>query len=196
MSRARGVGEEDRGQRRGKAAGKRKRLVVLVLLSVGLAGGVLLVAVCVGVLIALPRLPDFSSDLSGDKANARWLGHTLPEMQAELGPGRPATEDDAYRLFIKEHDTSRPMDQRVTADGVVASGKGTGVRRWHKWVTRNACLMAGFTPTRDGKEKLTVLAYRGPKDETFIATGGLQPGESDLPIDPGKFEGRRPAGLR
>jgi hypothetical protein len=195
MSRARGLRDEDRGERRGKAAGKRKRPVLLVLLSVGLVGGLLLVAVCAGVLIARPYLPDFTSDLSGDKANARWLGHTLPEMQAELGPGRPATEADAARLFIKEHDPRRPVDERVTADGVVASGKGTGVQRWHKWVTWNACLMAGFTPTLGGKEKLTVLAYRGPKDETFIATGGLQPGEADLPNDPGKFEGRRPAGL-
>jgi hypothetical protein len=87
------------------------------------------------------------------------------------------------------------VDERLTADGVLASGQGTGVRRWHKWVTWSACLMAGFTPTRGGKEKLTVLAYRGPKDETFIATGGLQPGEADLPNDPGKFEGRHPAGL-
>ena len=187
--------DEDRYQRRGQGAGRRTQVVLLVLLFVGLAGGVLLVAVGVGVAIALPHLPDFTSDLSGDKANARWLGHTLPEMQAELGPGRPAMEDDAYRHFIKEHDTRRPMDQRVTADGVVASGKGTGVQRWHKWVTRDACLMAGFTPTHSGKEKLTVLAYRGPKDETFIATGGLQPGESDLPNDPGKFEGRPPGGL-
>ena len=196
MSSARGRRNEDRGERRGKAAGKRKRLVLVVLLSVGLGGVVLVVAVCAGVWFFLPNMPDFTSDLSGDKANARWLGHTLPEMQAELGPGRPAMEDDAYRHFIKEHDTRRPVDDRVTADGVVASGRGTGVRRWHKWVTWSACLMAGFTPTRGGKEKLTVLAYRGPKDETFIATGGLQPGESDLPIDPGKFEGRRPAGLR
>jgi hypothetical protein len=170
-------------------------VVLLVLLFVGLAGGAMLVAACAGVLIALPYLPDFTSDLSGDKANPRWLGHTLPEMQAELGPGRPATEEDAYRLFIKEHDPRRPVDDRLTADGVVVSGRATGVRRWHKWVTRNACLMAGFTPTRSGKEQLTVLAYRGPKDETFIATGGLQPGESDLPIDPGKFEGRHPPGL-
>jgi hypothetical protein len=191
MSRAGGLRDEDRGQ----AAGKRKRRVLLVLLFVGLAGGALLVVAGAGVLIALPYLPDFTSDLGGDKANARWLGHTLPEMQAELGPGRPATEADVYRLFIKEHDTRRPEDKRLTADGVLVSGKGVGVRRWHKWVTWNACLMGGFTPTRGGKEKLTVLAYRGPKDETFIATGGLQPGEADLPNDPGKFEGRHPPGL-
>jgi hypothetical protein len=171
-------------------------VVLLVLLFTGLAGGAMLVAVCAGVLIALPYLPDFTSDLSGDKANARWLGHTLPEMQAELGPGRPAAEADAYRLFIKEHDTRLPMDMRATADEVLVSGKGTGVQRWHKWVTRNASLMAGFTPTRGGKEKLTVIAYRGPKEETFIATGGLQPGEADVPGDPGKFEGRHPPGLR